>query len=316
MNARLSRSITGILAALSVFATPLAASAGEPRIAIMDFGMHGLTSDWWGAFQPGVALSDLLTDKLTNKGGFTVLDRQNLDSVMQEHRLSQSGMVTPATAVVAGRFIGARYIIAGNILQFDRSGGSSASAGGLLGRFSGIAGGALNSERITLRAQVRVIDVQTGQIVQSITKEITKKNNQFSLSASNWSHGGSYSNGDFTNSTMGHLVDDEAQEIATDIDPSRFHSTGAQAGETRGVIIGIDEQDIVLNIGTRSRVNVGDYYNIMKTRSFHDPSTGRTLTSSSPVGTLQITSVNGDTSVGRVTSGTARVGLHVESAAQ
>lgn len=316
MNTQRFRTVAGILLALSAFALPLVSSANEPRIAVVDFGMHGLTSDWWGAFQPGVALSDLLTDKLTNKGGFTVVDRQNLDSVIQEHRLSQSGMVSPATAVQAGRFIGARYVVVGNILQFDRTGGSSASAGGFLGHFSGIAGGTLNSERVTLRAQARVIDVQTGQIVQSITKELTKKNSQFSVGASNWTHGGSYSNGDFTSSTMGHLIEDEAEQISAEIDPSHFHAIGSPAGSMRGVIIGIDQQDIILNIGSRNGVNVGDYFNVMKTRSFHDPSTGRTLTSNSPVATLQITSVNGETAVGRVTSGAAHVGFHVESAPQ
>ena len=65
-----------------------------------------------------------ITDQLANSGKFNVLDRKNLDNVLSEHHLSESGEVSPASAVQSGRLVGAKYLITGNILQFAVSSAS------------------------------------------------------------------------------------------------------------------------------------------------------------------------------------------------
>ena len=139
------------------------AAAARPPIAVLDFSTQGLTSDWYGAFQPGVALSDLLTDRMVNGGRFNVLDRTHLSSTLGEHQLGASGEVSPEAPITAGHMVGARYLVTGNILQLDQTGESGASAGSLLPGVFGAAAGGVSTHRVTIKVAVRVIDARTGR---------------------------------------------------------------------------------------------------------------------------------------------------------
>jgi len=126
------RRIVFALACAVVSATTLgtpsgACAAGPPTAAVLDFDTKGLTGSNYGQFEPGVALADLVTDALVSKGQLSVVDRSHLTSTLNEHHLGAGGEVDPASAVSAGRLIGARYLISGNVVQLDvtgRSGGA------------------------------------------------------------------------------------------------------------------------------------------------------------------------------------------------
>ena len=122
---RAALAVVGALAVASGNIVPAAADT-HPSIAVLDFNTRGLTSDWWGQFEPGVALSDLVADQLVNAHKFNVLERKKLDAVLDEHKLSTAGEVSPATMIASGRLTGARYLVTGNVIQFDRTGQSGA----------------------------------------------------------------------------------------------------------------------------------------------------------------------------------------------
>jgi curli biogenesis system outer membrane secretion channel CsgG len=292
-----------LVAFLATFAPGAArADAKQPSVAVLNFTTEGLTGDWWGEFEPGVAISDLVTDQLVNAGTFSVVDRKNLDSVLQEHKLSESGEVSPASIVQSGRLIGARYIITGNVLQFDQTGQSGAAVGGLIGGFAGAAIGGIKRNRVTLKVAVRVIDVQSGQILESFAGEKTESGTSWGAGGFGGGVAGGYENSSFISSTMGHLINDEAADIASHIDPAKL--TGAPAGPAlAGRIIEIDGSDIILNIGSSKGVEVGQYFDVLKERHIKDPDSGQVLTSTSTVAKIQIVSVSDQTAVGRKISG-------------
>jgi len=298
--------------ALAALSTGAARAASGPSVAVLNFGTEGLTGDWWGNFEPGVAVSDLLTDQLVNGGKFNVLDRTHLGSVLQEHQLSASGEVSPATAIQAGRLVGAKFLITGNVLQLEKTGQSGGAAGGLIGGMAGGVIGGLSNSRVTIKVAVRVIDSQTGQIVQSFADEETKSNTSIGFGGFGGGAFGSYSNSNFVNSTMGHLVNDEAAKIATTLDPSKFQS-GPAPPSLSGRIIEVNGADAILNIGQSRGITVGQYFDVVRSHSIRDPDSGRMLTTVEPIGKIQITSVSGDTSVGRRVSGSISVSAKVQS---
>ena len=293
--------------ALVALMTPAAFAASGPAVAVLNFNTQGLTGDWWGNFEPGVAVSDLLTDQLVNGGKFNVLDRAHLGNVLQEHNLSTSGEVSPASAISTGQLIGARYLITGNVLQLDKTGQSGGTAGGIIGGFAGGVIGGVNNSRVTIKVAVHVIDAQTGQIVQAFDDEETKSNLSIGFGGF-----GSYSNSNFENSTMGHLVNDEAAKIAATLDPSKFAS-GPALPSLSGRIIEVDGSDAILNIGQARGITVGQYFDVINSHSVRDPDSGQKLTTSEPIGKIQITSVSAQTSVGRRVSGTIAVKAKVQS---
>jgi curli biogenesis system outer membrane secretion channel CsgG len=287
-----------------------AAQQTRPPIAVLDFSTQGLSSNWWGAFQPGVALSDLLTDQMVNGGRFNVLDRTHLQSTLGEHQLGASGEVSPESAVAAGHMVGARYLVTGNILQLDQTGESGASAGSLLPGVLGAAAGGVSTHRVTIKVAVRVIDARTGQIVQSFADEESRSGTSWSAGGFSGYAAGSYSNSQFVNSDMGHLVDDEAAKIAATIDPSRF-SSGPAAAALTGHIAALDGSNVIIDIGSNNGVQIGQILQIVKAKSIVDPTTHAVLHVNENVGTMQIDSVSANAAVGHVVSGKAAVRLTV-----
>ncbi|HXP93508.1 MAG TPA: CsgG/HfaB family protein [Candidatus Binatia bacterium] len=296
-------------AVLSVVAPGVAGAAG-PVVAVLNFDTSGLTSNWWGAFQPGVAISDLVTDQLVNGGKFSVVDRNKLTNILQEHQLGNVGEVSPATAVASGQLIGARYLIVGNVLQFaltSQSGGS-----GFGGGLPFVGGASVRTQRVTLRVAVRVIDALTGQILQSFPDEESKSSTSWSTGGlggfTGGFVGGSYSNTQFTSTTMGQLINTVAADVANKLDPTKFVASAPAGPSLSGKIIAVDGQSFIINLGSAAGVTVGTFFDVVNIRQIKDPDSGKMLTSRSPVGKIQIISVDADTAVGKALPGSNGLG--------
>jgi curli biogenesis system outer membrane secretion channel CsgG len=291
---------------------PSAVLAAGPTVAVLNFSTQGLTSDWYGNFEPGVALSDLVTDQLVNGGNFNVVDRKHMADIMQEHQLSSGGEVSPATLVQSGRLTGARYLITGNILQFDKTGGSGAGggAGGLMGGMIGGALGGIHTERVTLKVQVRVIDAVTGTIVQSFADEQTKGGTSWGgmAGAGSWNAigVGGYSNSQFTSSTMGHLINDEAGIIVNHIDPAKFAAAGPSGPAVHGRILTVDGDDIVINAGSDAGLATGMMMDAIAVKAIKDPDSGKMIETEIPKGVIQIVSVTKTSAIAKRVSGTVK----------
>ncbi len=314
-NRAVLRHLFSILAVAALASAPvevLAQTGSRPSIAVLNFSTQGLTSDWYGSLQPGVALSDLVTDQLVNGGRFNVIDRTQLSSTLSQHQLPQSGEMDPQGAVQAGHLVGARYLVTGNVLQLDQTGASGANAGSLLPGPLAAAAGGVSTNRVTIKVAVRVIDAKTGQIVQSFSDEETRSGTSWNAGGFSGYVAGSYSNQQFVNSDMGHLIDDEAGKIAKSIDPSRFSAAPA-APVLTGHIAAIDGSNVIIDLGASAGVAVGQTFDIVKTKSLVDPTTHQTLHVDENVGRLQIDSVSSNASVGHVISGKAAVRLTVTS---
>jgi curli biogenesis system outer membrane secretion channel CsgG len=299
------------VAVITFALVPIAAPAqSQPTIAVMNFSTEGLTSSQQGGFEPGVALSDLLTDQLVQAGKFNVLDRKTLDATLSEHQLGKSGEVSADTAITAGHLIGARYLVTGNILQLDTTGQSGAGASQYIPGVLGAVAGGVNRQRVTLKVAVRVVDAKTGQIVQSFTDEQTQTATSWSTAGFAGESAGGYSNAQFENSTMGHLINDEAAKIAAGIDPSKF-AYRAAAAAIKGHIAAIDGSSIIISVGSQQGVAPGMYFDVIKTRSLVDPETHQTMTVDETIGKLQIDTVSPGASVAHVVSGRAPVKVNV-----
>lgn len=66
----------------------------------------------------GQVVSDLLTSKLFESGKFEVVDRANLNRIMQEHSLNLGGAVDEKSAAQLGKLVGAAVLVFGNISTY------------------------------------------------------------------------------------------------------------------------------------------------------------------------------------------------------
>jgi len=63
----------------------------------------------------GKVVAELLTVNLSQKKPFVVVERERLDQIMREHRLSDLGVVDEGTAAEMGRIMGAESLVSGAV---------------------------------------------------------------------------------------------------------------------------------------------------------------------------------------------------------
>jgi curli biogenesis system outer membrane secretion channel CsgG len=105
----------------------LQAQDAKPRIAVLSFSNNS-TFTYWGD-NLGAAAADELTTELVKSGRFTVVERSQVNAILEEQHFGLSGAVSPATAAEIGKILGVQAMLTGSITQFSvdrKSGGIGA----------------------------------------------------------------------------------------------------------------------------------------------------------------------------------------------
>jgi TolB-like protein len=113
---------------LSVALLSLAAAAAgaqargldtRPGIAVMPFdngGSYGQDKENFDALQKGIA--GMLISELAQNPSVRVVEREDVQRLLDEQNLGTSGRVDPQTAAKVGKLVGARYVVLGTFLDF------------------------------------------------------------------------------------------------------------------------------------------------------------------------------------------------------
>ena len=132
----------------------------------------------------GAGASKMLETALVKSGNFEVFTRQEMDKVMKEQALGQSGAITPQSAAKVGQLIGVNAIVIGTVTEFgEKKSGTSVSGQtmraltGGNNRNQGLAGmllsGGLGFSKAEARVviDVQLIDTTTGRIILAESSE-------------------------------------------------------------------------------------------------------------------------------------------------
>ena len=105
-------------------------------------------------YRVGQAIVDIVTTELAKTDAFILVERNQLDEVLKEQALGQSGAIDPATAAQAGRVLGLQAMIIGTISEF---GVHTEHTDALIAK----------SKKQVARAvvDVRLVDTTTGEIL-------------------------------------------------------------------------------------------------------------------------------------------------------
>jgi curli biogenesis system outer membrane secretion channel CsgG len=307
------------------FALAAAAPAQQKkRVAVMNFDYSAVITNvnaLWGSNQDvGKGIADMLVDKLVEDGAYSVIERKELDKILAEQNFSNSDRADPASAAKIARILGVDAIIVGSITQFGRDdkstgiGGGAASAG--LSRF-GLGGVKSSKATAVVQITARMINTSTAEILASVQGKGEESRSGTSIVGAGGSDAGGGGGGigmkssNFAATILGAATNKAVVEVARGLD-AKAMSLPTVAISIDGVVAdAAPDGTIVINVGTKSGVKVGDTLAVKRmVREVKDPTSGKVIRRiENSVGTIQITDADESSAVGKFSgSGSAKVG--------
>jgi curli biogenesis system outer membrane secretion channel CsgG len=311
---------------------PAPAPAAPPRkkrVAVFDFDYATVMTNSAAVFGSNVdigkGMCDLLVKHLVQDGTYSVLERKAMDKILAEQNFSNSDRANPNSAAKIGKLLGADAIIVGSITQFGNETDTKkvGGAGGGFGGF-GIGGFSHKKSKAIVNVDARIVDIDTAEIlaVAEGHGESSRESTSLLGGGGNWHGFGAgavdFSSSDFQNTIIGEAVAAAMKQM----------SSGVIAGNAKlqtrtiiveGLIAAVEGGQIVLNVGAKAGLKVGDQLNVGRvTKEIKDPSTGKVLRRmSTNIGVIRITDVDDVSAVAEAVSGTGfKVGDAVKTVTQ
>jgi TolB-like protein len=132
-----SSSLVALLGCALLFPALAQAADTRPTVAVLYFDYSGQNADL-SVLRKGLA--QMLISDLSAVDGIRLVERDRLEEILNELKLGQTAKIDPQSAAKVGKLLGARYMVLGGYFDLMQ----------------------------TLRADARVVEVESGKVVQSI----------------------------------------------------------------------------------------------------------------------------------------------------
>lgn len=308
--------------AFAAIAVPAVAQTPAParkRLAVIDFDyatVHSYVHDIWGSnVDIGKGIADMLVNQLVRNGTYSLVERKQLDRILQEQNFQQSGRADASTAAQLGRLLGVDAIVIGSITQFGRDDKKLGVGGGVRVGGVGIGGIGRRSSKAIVGIDARIVDVRTAEILGVATGFGESKRSGATLvggaAAGGVAAGGAF---DMQSSNFASTILGEATRLAVDSLVTELVGAQSRITETvaaiSGLVADVAGSELIINVGTSAGVRVGTEYAVVRPgREIRDPSTGRVLRRmTTAVGKIKITSADETSAAGTLTGGPGQVG--------
>ena len=317
---RTNRILVSVAVALALVAglavQPANAQAKRrPRIAVMEFDYATVQTYSQAMFGSNVdigkGITDLLITGLVKDGTYSIIERQVLDKLMTEQNFSNSNRADPTSAAKLGKLLGVDAIIVGSITQFGNE-TKKTGIGGNGGTFGGFGLGGIghSNSKANVAITARIVNVDTGEIMavaDGFGQSARSSTSLLGGGGHDWSSGGG--NVDFGSSNFQSTIIGEATKAAVDKLSADVIADSPKISvrtvTVDGLVAAVDGGQVILNVGKRAGVNVGDQLEVVRvTKEIKDPSTGQVIRRlTSTIGVVKATDVDDTSAVCAIVSG-------------
>lgn len=154
--------VIGMIAVLVLMACATPSYAANikdfPRVAIMNFGNKAITSSGLREHDFSSA-TEYAIYQLSACGWFDLVDYEQFSTMAKIHSVNMSGLVDPTTTVAMGKFLGAQFMVIGNVTGLTTKENE-------FGYQHGNRGGLSNAQHVvTANVAMRIVDIETGRII-------------------------------------------------------------------------------------------------------------------------------------------------------
>lgn len=321
-------------AANSPGATANSAAVPQPqgrkkRVAVLDFDYATVQTTSSALFgtnvDVGKGITDLLVKYLVQDGTYSVIERQQLDKILAEQNFSNSDRANPASAAKVGKILGVDAIIVGAVTQFgnDNKNQNIGGGGGNWHGF-GIGGFSRKKSKAVVSVDARVVNIDTGEIMAVAEGHGESSRSSVGLlgGGGNWHGWGGgavdFGSSDFQQTIIGEAVKNAVEQLSQQLvqDASKVQ---VRSVVVEGLVAGVVNGQVVLNVGKKDGVQVGDELSIERvTMEIKDPDTGKVIRRmTTPVGVVRVTDVDEISAVASPVSGSGfKVGDEAKTVTQ
>jgi curli biogenesis system outer membrane secretion channel CsgG len=277
----------------------IAQAQSKPKVAVLDFDYSSVSDPSILSVLPGGSkgVSDILVNKLVEGGSYSVIERSKLDAILQEQNLGASGRVDASTAAQIGRILGVEAVVIGSVTQFDLQQRNSGF------NLFGIGVGGDDTDAY-VKLNIRVVSTSTAEIL--MVAEGNGNSSQSDNQVQVFGIGGGSST-----SNEGKLLTLATQQAIEQVTKSLNSSSSKMASLPKALpivnatVADVSGGSVVLNKGQSDGYQKGMRMSIERiSKTVKDPQTGTVLRQiTQPVGTIEISDVDGKSSVGKIISG-------------
>ncbi len=319
-----------VLGSLSLAFLVGSASAQAPkkRVAVLNFEYGTVSTSVAQIFgtnqDVGKGIADILVGRFVEGSVYSVYERKSIDKVMSEQNFSNSDRADPAAASKIGRILGVEAIIIGSITQFGRDDRSTKVGGGAIGgitRRYGLGGIGKRDSKAVVGISARMVDTSTGEILATANAVGESSRSGASLIGAGGSAGTAagglidMNSKNFGATILGEAVNRAVTDLARQLE-SNAARLPTRVVVVEGLVADVSGNTLVLNVGTRNGVKVGDRLEVKRQlREVRDPASGKVIRRvEQSLGAVVITEADEQSSVGTYSGGAPpKVGDAVKS---
>jgi curli biogenesis system outer membrane secretion channel CsgG len=288
----------------------------KKRVAVFDFDYATVRTNSAALFGTdidiGKGIADLLVKNLVTDGTYSVIERKQLDKILAEQNFSNSNRADPTSAARIGKILGLDAIIVGSITEFgnETKNRNIGGGGGGWGGF-GVGGVGHKESKANVQLDARLVDIDTAEILGVAEGKGESKRSSTSLLGGGGSWRGfgggavDFGSSDFQQTIIGEAVKSATDQMTAGVIASA-PKLQARIIKVEGLVAAVDGGQIVLNVGTKTGIKVGDHMSVERvTSTIKDPATGAVLRKmTTKLGELEVTDVDDISAVCKPVTGT------------
>lgn len=239
------------LFAFTIMAFPVFGAAKLYKIAVLPFDDGSIQDRWWdeGNWDVGKGISDEFVTELLKTNKFRLIEREQIDKVIEEQDFGESGRVDAGSAAKIGKILGVQFLVMGRVTEFSLK---SSGIGGLSLK-EGIGLGVKSTNAI-VAIDARLVETSSAEIIASVTGKGDKRNTNLSV-AVEW-EAISFGSDEFRQTNLGVAMREAVASAAKQLSEKAYSSdrVPAQPEKMTGAVAYVSGNRVIINIGSTSGI--------------------------------------------------------------